>query len=48
MDGDVGMSHTSRQIPFTHRLNPKLSGRKASQNGIWGTVIRQRLKACGE
>ena len=28
------------QVPFTRRLNPKLSGRKASQNGIrcsaWG------------
>ena len=32
------------QIPFTHRLNPKFSGRKASQNGIrcsaWGSIGR--------
>ena len=32
------------QIPFTHRLNPKFSGRKASQNGAaappWGSIGR--------
>jgi len=48
MDGDEGMSHTSQLIPFYPSAWSETFVTQSIQIGIWGTVIRQHLKAYGD